>query len=52
MNAIVLLRRGQKIILGSRRREGFRRERGGEGKKGARGYLGEVQRVRNLKGDV
>jgi hypothetical protein len=50
VDATVLLRRGKKIISGSRGREGSWRERGGGGKVGVAGSDmggdgGEVQRV-------
>jgi hypothetical protein len=52
MDATVLLRRGKKIISGSRGREGSGRERG-EGKVDQfRYWKRELQRVRNLKGGV
>ena len=56
MDATVLLRRGKKIILGSRGREESGREKGGGGQRGVvsdkGGDRGEVQRVSNLKGGV
>jgi hypothetical protein len=54
VDAIVLLRSGKKIFLGSRGREGSGREREGGKKRGGsshkRGDGKEIQRVRNLKG--
>jgi hypothetical protein len=56
VDATGLLRRGKKIILRSRGREGPGREREGGGKRKAGsdtgGDGGEVQSVRNLKGGV
>jgi len=56
VDASVLLRRGNKIIMEGRGRERPGRERGGGGKRGAGsgvgGDRGEIQRVRKLNGGV
>jgi hypothetical protein len=45
------LRRGIKVVMGGRRREGLRRERkGGKGDRIKCGGEGEVQRVKKLNG--
>jgi len=52
VDASILLRRGNKIIMGGRGREGPWRERGGRGKGGAGSGMGRdrraVQRVRKM----
>ena len=52
MNASILLRRGNIIIMPGRGREGHRRESGGRGKEGAGSGMGkerrEIQRVRKM----
>ena len=51
--ASVLLRKGNKIIMGDRRKEGPGRERGkSEGRSSVGGGVGEVERVRKLNRGV
>ena len=56
MDTTVLLKRGKKIILESRERNGSGRERGGGEERGSDSDMGgdggEVQRVRKLNGGV
>jgi len=53
VDASVLLRRTNKIIIGSKGREGLKRERGWGGEKEGGSHVGrdggEIQRVRKLK---